>query len=162
MTTNPFWLSRPLLNVIDVYRWGEGAGINKMMPPDELHMTIATVREAVSWDSIELHQDELVIPAGPKPVQIFAYTIKALTFSDSRVAARHAEILARYPEMDHPVLRPHVSLYKGGRMPKTNYEGELVLGAERIEEFDVTSNLGIKHIKISDYLADEQNPVKQN
>ncbi len=32
--------------------------------------------------------------------------------------------------MDHPLLRPHVSLYKGGRMPDPSipYEGELVFG----------------------------------
>lgn len=152
MTEAPVWLYRPLRNVDDVYRFGVDAGIKKMMPPEALHMTIATVRTPVSWDGIELLTDELVIPAGHKTVQIFAYTIKALTFGHPQVKARHEEILALFPQMDHPLLRPHVSLYKGGRMPKIGYEGELVFGPERMEEFDAGNAKGIKHLVIADYL----------
>lgn len=154
MTHAPLWLSRPLLNVADIYQWGEAAGIKKMMPPEQLHMTVATVREPVSWESLEIRDDELIIPAGHKIVQIFGYTIKALTFGDPRVKQRHEEILARYPQMDYPLLRPHISLFKGGRMPRVEYEGKLVLGPEKLEKFDAAyaNAKGVKHIKIADYL----------
>ena len=153
MTEDTVWLSRPLRNIEDVYRWGGEAGIKKMMPPEQLHITLATVRTPVSWEGLDLFDDELIIPAGHKTVQIFAYTIKALTFSDPRIKTRHEQLLARFPQMDHPLLRPHVSLYKGGRMPKVGYEGELVFGPERLERFDATNTKGIKHIVIADYLA---------
>ena len=153
MTTEPLWISRPLLNWRDVYRWGLEAGIRKMMPPEQLHLTLATVRTPVSWDGLDLETMDLVVPAGHKPVQIFAWTIKALTFGHPAVTARHELLLGRFPDMDHPALRPHVSLYKGGRMPSIGYEGALVFGPERAAVFDAANAQGIKHVKVADLLA---------
>lgn len=149
----PLWIHRKLLNLKAVYGFGVEAGVPKMMPPEALHMTLATVRVPVEWGDLKLRQDTLVIPAGHKTVQIFAYTIKALTFGHPEIKARHEELLKMFPMMDHPLLRPHVSLYKGGRMPKIGYEGELVFGPEIAEAFDAGNAHGIKHIKTRDALA---------
>jgi hypothetical protein len=149
---SPVWIHRPLLNVTNVYRWGVLAGVQKMMPADSLHLTLATVRDPVRWKGLPLLDDELVVPAGAKPVRIFAYTIKALTFGHPEIGRRHDELLALFPSMDHPVLRPHVSLYKGGRMPRLEYDGELVFGPERAEEFDARNAMGVKHVRISDHV----------
>lgn len=153
-TEEPVWVYRPLESVRNVYEWGVTAGIPKMMPPSSLHMTLATVRVPVRWGDLKLRDDTLVIPAGFKTVQIFAYTIKALTFGHPAIKERHEELLAMFPEMDHPLLRPHVSLYKGGRMPKIGYEGELVFGPERVMAFDASNAMGIKHVKLVDALCD--------
>lgn len=152
-THAPLWIHRRLLNWRDVYRWAPDAGIRKMMPPEQLHMTLATVRAEVEWGDLRLRDDELVIPAGPKAVQIFAYTIKALTFGHPAISERHQELLSLFPQMDHPILRPHVSLYKGGRMPRAPYEGELVFGPEIAGIFDASNSQGIKHVKVEDLLA---------
>lgn len=149
---DPLWISRLLLNTCGVYEWGYRAGVRKMMPPDSIHMTLATVRTPVIWGDLELQNDELVIPAGLKTVQIFAFTIKALTFGDPRVKARHEWLVERFPEIDHRILRPHVSLYKGGTMPRLPYEGELVFGPERAMVFDAENAAGIKHIKLADHI----------
>jgi len=59
--------------------------------------------------------------------------------------------------MDHAdVMRPHVSLYKGGRMPKTEFQGEIVLGPEIAEEFVAGNALGIKHVRTDDDLPSLQ------
>jgi hypothetical protein len=146
-----FWLSRPVLNWDDIYKWAGTAKVQKLMPPSELHMTLATVRKPVDWKDLEIHKDTIEIPAGFKKVEIFAFTIKALIFKNDRISARHQQLLSLYPEMDHTHFRPHVSLYKGGRMPKADYEGPLVLGPERIEEFDPDFQ-GVKHMKVSDFV----------
>ncbi len=154
MTKQPLWIHRRLLNWQNVYQFGIEAGVKKMMPPEQLHMTLATVREPVEWGDLKLRQDKLIIPTGHKAVQIFAYTIKALTFGHPDIKSRHEELLEMFPMMDHPLLRPHVSLYKGGRMPKIGYEGELVFGPEQADVFDAANTAGIKHVKIADMLAD--------
>jgi len=153
MTKAPLWIARPLVSLRPVLEWCAEAGIRKIIPPEHLHLTLATVREPVEWGDLRLQDDRLVIPAGFKTCQIFAYTIKALTFGHPAVKARHEELLGMFPQMDHPLLRPHVSLYKGGRMPRTGYEGELVFGPERAEEFDASRAMGIKHVKVEDALA---------
>jgi hypothetical protein len=145
-------LTRPLANVVDVYAWLDSIGVKKAIPPEHLHMTVATVRTPVDWSGLVVRDDVLTIPAGLKSIQIFAYTIKAMTFGHPQVKARHEEVLAMFPDMDHPILRPHVSLYKGGRMPHACYEGPLVFGPERAEEFNLDRAHGLKHVRIRDVL----------
>ncbi len=150
---DPLWLHRPLLNWRDIYAWGLEQGVRKMMPPEQLHVTLATVRQPVEWadDDLELQTDELTVPAGHKPVQIFGYTVKALAFSDLRIERRHEILLARFPQMDHSMLRPHVTLFRGGKMPKRAYHGELVFGPEIVEVFNEANARNIKHVRIDGY-----------
>lgn len=151
MKARPLWISRPLINWRSLIPWAEEAGIRKIMPPEHLHMTIATVREPVRWDELALHDDEIVIPDGPKRTEIFAFTIKAIAFSHPAILERHAELARIFPTMDHVSrIRPHVSLYKGGRMPIVPYSGELVFGPERAMEFDEANVKGIKHVRVQD------------
>jgi hypothetical protein len=145
------WLHRPLLNWRDIYAWGMESGIRKMMPPDQLHVTLATVREPCEWDDLVLQDDDLVVPAGHKPVQIFGFTAKGLAFADFRINERHGELVRLYPAIDHPRLRPHVTLFRGGKMPKSAYLGELVFGPEVATEFSEEKAKGIKHVRLSDY-----------
>ena len=154
-------LTRSLLSIRPVFEYLEAVGVKKAIPPEHLHMTLATVRTPVDWSGLRTRDDILVVPAGLKTIQIFAYTIKGLTFGHPEVKARHEELLAMYPGMDHPILRPHVSLYKGGRMPHAPYEGELVFGAERAEEFDLGRAHGLKHVKVSDFLASNDRMVDE-
>lgn len=148
---DPLWLHRPLLNWRDVYAWGLDEGVRKMTPPEQLHVTLTTVRQPVEWTDLELETDGLIIPVGPKPVQIFGYTVKAVAFADLRIERRHEELLARFPQMDHPLLRPHVTLFRGGKMPKGSYHGELVFGPEIAEVFDEAGARNIKHVRIDSY-----------
>jgi hypothetical protein len=121
-----------------------------MVPPAQLHVTLATVRQPVQWDDLELHSDTLVVPAGPKVVQIFGYTLKGLAFEHSGLVSRHAELLQRFPLMDHPRIRPHVTLFRGGKMPSTSFDGELVFGPEVASEFNEGTARNIKHVKLGD------------
>jgi hypothetical protein len=147
---SPLWLHRPLVNWHDIFAWGIEAGIKKMVPSHQLHVTLATVREPVQWDDLKLQPNELVVPAGPKVVQIFGYTMKALAFEHEGLVARHAELLERFPQMDHSRIRPHVTLFRGGRMPSLPYLGELVFGPEEASVFDEGSARNIKHVKLAD------------
>lgn len=150
----PIWIHSPLLNWRQVYGWLIEAGVKKAIPPEHLHYTQATVRVPVRWDDLRLRTTELVIPAGLKTVQIFAYTIKAMTFGHDEVRERHSYLAGIFPQMDHAVLRPHVSLYKGGRMPRGEvYTGPLVFGPEQADVFDAANAMGIKHVVVADRLA---------
>ena len=148
------WLHRPLINTMDIYRWAEATGIKKLMPPDELHLTLATCRTPVDWDNLELQSDTITIPAGDKRVQIFGFTAKAIAFGHQGIKERHSELAALFPTMDHAdMLRPHVTLMRGGKMPREAYTGELVFGPEVAQEFNETAIKEIKHLVVKDYLA---------
>lgn len=143
------WLYRPLLNWQDVFEWGYETGIKKMMPPEELHLTIATCRTPVDWTNLVLKTDTLEVEAGYKPVQIFGFIAKAIAFGHPAVKERHKEVSALYPTMDHAsLLRPHVTIMRGGKMPRTGYEGRLVFGPEQAQEFNETAIKEIKHVLV--------------
>jgi len=152
----PVWISRKLINTDDIYRWASGIGIKKMLPPEHLHLTLATVREPVDWSLVTLREDDLHLGPAKRPVQIFAWTIKALCVPDPLLDARHADLFAVYPQMDHPAFRPHISLFKGGRMPTATYDGPIALGPERIMEFNADNARGIKHMKVLDLLNEKK------
>jgi hypothetical protein len=146
-------LTRPLIRQDELLRWLADQGVRKIIPTGQLHLTLATVREEVDWAGLETRDDELVVPAGQKTIQIFAYTIKAITFGHPAIRERHEKLKLLFPTMDHPVLRPHVSLFKGGRMPADPFPGELVFGPERAEPFDLSRAHGIPHVRIEDAIA---------
>ena len=43
----PLWISRKLENWKDVCLWARDAGVKKIIPPEQLHLTLATVRDQV-------------------------------------------------------------------------------------------------------------------
>ncbi len=147
---SPFWLHRPLLNTTDIYHWAVEAGVKKMMSPDQLHITLCTVRHPCRWEGLELRDDTIEIDAGHKLVQIFGFTAKGIAFGSSALKERRTELVDIFPRMDHPKLfRPHVTLYRGGKMPHAPYEGKLVFGPEVAGEFRESAIKEIKHHKIN-------------
>ena len=151
------WLYRPLLNWLDIYQWGADQGLKKLIPPDELHMTLATCRTPVDWRLLELDPEGLTISAGYKLVQIFGFMAKGIAFGNDRVSGRHRALSLIYPSMDHPdILRPHVTIMRGGKMPKGSYDGELVFGPEIAQEFNDEAARNVKHAKIADVLESQK------
>ncbi len=149
------WLHRPLVNTDDVFRWADSMGLKKLMPANELHLTLATCRTPVDWSLLELKTDTLVIPEGYKVVQIFGFIAKAIAFGHPAIKERHEELAALYPTMDHAaMLRPHVTLMRGGKMPRGGYEGQLVFGPEVVQEFNETAVKEIKHVLVKDVIAE--------
>jgi hypothetical protein len=152
-TMKTLWLHRPLLNWREVYDWAKETGIKKLMPPEELHLTLATCREPVDWSNLTLMTDTIEVEAGHKVVQIFGFVAKAIAFGHPAVKERHAELAKLFPTMDHPdIMRPHVTLMRGGKMPKEPYLGKLVFGPEVAQEFNETEIREIKHVKVKEYL----------
>lgn len=143
------WLHRPLINWQDIYTWAIQTGVKKLMPPEQLHLTLATCRQPVDWTGLELRQDTLEVEAGHKVVQIFGFMAKAIAFGHPAIKERHTELASLYPTMDHSaMLRPHVTLMRGGKMPKQPYMGPLVFGPEVAQEFNETAIREIKHVLV--------------
>jgi hypothetical protein len=140
------WLHRPLINWQEVFQWAIESGIKKLMPAEQLHLTLATCRTPVDWSQLNLRTDTLTIEPGHKNVQIFGFTAKAIAFGHESIKERHRELADLFPTMDHSaMLRPHVTLMRGGKMPKVPYHGSLVFGPEVAVEFNETAAKNVKH-----------------
>lgn len=155
------WLHRQLINWEDIYRWASDSGIKKLLPPEQLHMTHMTCRHPVDWSPLVLRTNQLEVPAGHKTVQIFGYIAKAIAFGHPEIKERHEELAGLFPTMDHAnLLRPHVTLMRGGKMSKEPYLGRLVFGPEVAQEFNEQAVREIKHSLVKDVLSlvDNQEP----
>jgi len=131
-----------------------------MMPPEQLHLTLATCRTPVDTSGLVLQTNTLTIEPGYKVVQIFGFMAKAIAFGHPAIKERHEELAAMFPTMDHAsLLRPHVTLMRGGKMPKSAYEGSLVFGPEVLAEFNETAVREIKHVLVKDVLASYQDEL---
>lgn len=149
---SPFWIFRPLLNPDDVYAWLVIQKVKKAVPADQLHLTLATVREPTEWSNIELEADPIEIAHGEMPVQIFGWSMKAIAFQNEQIANRIKALSQQFPRMDHPrAVRPHLSTHKGGILPKEPYTGRLLFGPEQIREFNEKSAREIPHMKLKDH-----------
>lgn len=150
----PVWLSRPLLDPLPMFRWAEAAGVRKMLAPDHLHCTLATVRDPVDWKDLPLETEVIEIPAGQASLEIFGWTTKAFAFRHPDLDRRHGELARLFPSIDHPTLRAHMSLFKGGRMANLPFPGALRLGAERAVVFNDADAKGIKHVNVRNWLEE--------
>ena len=149
---NSLWLYRPLLNWQDIYAWAHSVGVKKIMPRETLHTTILTVHTPCELDDLDLLDNEIHVPAGLKTIQLFGWTVKALTFGHPEIKERHDELSILFPKNEHPILRPHVSLFRGGKMISECYEGALIFGPEIAKEFNGMKGRRIKHVEVSDFI----------
>jgi len=148
---SPFWIYRPLLNPEDVYAWLVTQKVKKAVPADQLHLTLATVREPTEWQHIKLEAGTIEIPYGEMPIQIFGWSMKAIAFQNEQISNRIKALARQFPRMDHArAVRPHLSTHKGGILPKEPYVGRLVFGPEEIRQFNEKSARDIPHIKLKD------------
>lgn len=147
------WLYRPLLNTRDIFECSAEQNIKKMLPPEQLHLTLATVRKPVDVSGLVTLDDIIFVPEGHKQVQIFGYTAKAIAFGHPDIKARHEELAIQFPQMDHAkMLRPHVTIMRGGKMPRGVYEGPLHFGPEILSEFNEELARNIPHMKVADFV----------
>lgn len=148
----PLWLYRPVLNTDDLIQWVYDNGAKKIIIPEQLHATIAVVRDPCAWPD-DLQTDTLNYQCGGH-MEIFGFTVKALAFDAAELRVRHRDMVERYPTMDHSGhFRPHVSLFRGGKMFKNPYEGSIILGPEQAKEYSEEKGRNIEHIKVATLMS---------
>ncbi len=131
------FVQRRLLNADEVFHWADAEGLKTIFGPELLHVTLATVRTPVMWP--ELQANELRVNGGGRSMARFG-SANVLVFDCPEIAARHSELAALYPEMDHGGnSQPHVSLSRTGKPFSFEdivpYSGQLIFGPEEAQRF---------------------------
>ena len=139
------FLSRPVLNVDDILGWTIREGLPFSFDPELYHITLTAVRDPVDWTLCKpLHQRDMVISGGERRLDRLG-SMTALIINDPLIKARIAELDWHYPTGDHRGERePHISIFKSLFIDVNPacrpYEGDIVLGPERIEPFIENNN----------------------
>jgi hypothetical protein len=151
----PLWLHRRLLNWQDVYRYGIESGMEEMVSPNQLHVTLATARAAVDWTLLgDLDSSEIEIAAGEKPLLDLGLKneVCCLSFESDLLTARNREI-AKVMSIDYPdAYHPHVTLKRDHPvLPRFPYMGKLIFGPEIAQPFIGRPNIPQQPINRNQY-----------
>ncbi|UIJ46935.1 DUF935 family protein [Sphingomonas cannabina] len=138
------YVYRRLLNTADVVEWARGQGFASMVPPTDLHVTVAYSRRPVNW--FEMAQEygaepKLEIPAGgPRVVDRLGERAIVLHFASNNLCWRNREMRDKGASWDYLEYYPHITLtYAGDDLDLAAiepYRGELVFGPEIFEPLD--------------------------
>lgn len=153
----PLYVRRQVMNPVDIIDWAKGQGLDTVLLPDDLHVTVAFSRQPVDWMTIDpawsYHDDatgELVVPAGgPRVVEELGDKgAIVLFFNSNELQWRHKAIRECGASWDWPSYQPHITLTYEQLMLDLGdiepYHGPIILGPEIFEELDEDWSAGIE------------------
>lgn len=164
------YVSRPVINALDIIAWAKGQGFVTTLLPGDLHVTLAFSRAPVDWSLFTPEKDELLIPAArPRDGARFVTRMGdgdcvALRFYSPALQARWRQFCNLGASWDWPEFNPHVTISwnapEGIEAVASPYLGPILLGPEKFAEIkedwqdtivekvgpmdDFTKNLGDK------------------
>lgn len=133
------YLQRKLLNADQLVEWAKAKGCEKVLDPDEMHVTIAYSKDPVEWpdalltDSLTAYGDERTVTGlGPNGDAV------VLKFKHPQLTSRWDDMRVQGASWDFESYMPHITIsYSGADQHLLNeepYEGPLVLGPEIASE----------------------------
>lgn len=135
------YVCRPVTNAREILAWARRQGIPNLLPPDDLHVTIAYSRAPVDWFKAYSDCPEIEIPeGGARLVERLGESAVVLLFASDRLQWRWQHFRDIGASWDHDGYQPHVTLtYDGSDLDLADiapFEGKIVLGAERFREIE--------------------------
>lgn len=111
--TEPLYIKRNVLNGQDLIDWGRSEGLTSMLAPEELHVTVAFIRDSVAHDSIELRTDELPLvhtTHNYRELVRFGSSM-SIKFWSPEIKFRNIEVFNHFGlELPKLPMRPHIAL----------------------------------------------------
>jgi len=155
------YVYRNVLNAQDIISWAKSQGFDKVVPPEEMHVTIAYSKTPVDWIKMGSNQNTYpgspfrvdgtltIMPGGPRVVEPLGPDAIVLMFASPDLAYRNEDIRNKGASWDWPGFQPHITLTYNG-VPKgldldevEPYQGVIELGPETFEEITPNATDGI-------------------
>lgn len=147
------YVSRKVKNTQDIVEWAKQQGMESMLAPEELHVTICYSKEPMEWDDVKRVKGDLTVPApddvkGEKPIrkiEMFGkdHDILVLRIDDPELQKRNQEFRDAGASSDFPDYKPHITityraadLEEGAHEKIEPYKGEIVFGPEVFKEIE--------------------------
>lgn len=141
-THRTLYVNRPVKNADEIIAWFKAQGMQTLLPPEEMHVTIAYSKRRVDWEALgDENTDEIemepslrrsVIPLGDKGAIV-------LQVASPELNTRWKTFIHKGASWDWDGYRPHITLtYKSdvdaGRF--IPFPGRIILGPEKFAEVD--------------------------
>ena len=151
-TERTLYVHRPVVNAEEIRDWFKSQGMARMLPAEDMHITIAYSKRRVDWEAIgDEAQEKLemepslrrsVVPLGDKGAVV-------MKVSSPQLEARWQSFINKGASWDWPGYQPHITLtydaVDAGRF--VPFPGWITLGPEKFAEVDTSWTPTLKAIR---------------
>lgn len=134
------YVCRLVKNAQEIGDWFRMQGMETLLPPGDMHVTIAYSRAQVNWDALHSQTDNLAVPPdfhrSVEPLGDKGAVV--LKFQNPVLQSRWSEFKKAGASWDYPSYQPHVTLtyQTDPAMPFVPFPGEIVFGPEQFTELN--------------------------
>ena len=133
------YVNRPLLNAGNLAAWARECGIKKLLPPGDMHVTVAFSKTPLAWADAGTGVSKVVAKGGARSVERLGNEgAVVLRFECPQLERDWRRILDAGASWDHPGYKPHVTFTMGDLdvdLDKLEpYDGPLEFGPEEWDE----------------------------
>lgn len=166
----PLYVYRQVKNAEEIMAWAVGQGFASLVPPGDLHVTIAYSKTPVNWFAMAsdfVLGDRLVIdPGGPRVVdRLGEKGAIVMHFWSEQLSWRNRQMRDAGASWDFPQYLPHITLtYQGGDIDLAKvqpYTGRIVLGPEIFEPIEEDWHGGVTEVSLAEPPARPSDVVDQ-
>jgi hypothetical protein len=139
-TRRTLYVSRLVKNAEEIGDWFRAQGMETVVAPGDMHVTVAYSKAEVDWTGLESQNAEVVVPADiRRSVTPLGSAGAVLKFQSPALESRWGEFLKAGASWDYPSYQPHVTLTYGKPVDAqfTPFVGDIILGPERFSEVTV-------------------------
>jgi phage-related protein (TIGR01555 family) len=146
-TPRTLYVSRKVLNAAEIIGHFKSQGIESTVPPESVHVTVASSRTAIDWMKIanewtsEANGGLVIKPGGPRLVEVLGDRgAIVLLFAANELVWRHQDILRAGASWEFEEYQPHITIVYDAQ-PDVDlsqvepWKGEIRLGPEDFQEF---------------------------
>ncbi len=149
------YLYRKVINAKQIMQWARGQGIEKMLAPDDLHVTVAFSKVPIDWTEIgeDWSGDQQgrihLKPGSTRAFEELGDGAQVLTFTSSDLKYRNRSIIDAGASWDFDSYHPHITITYGNVPNDVEmYQGPIVLGPEIFEEIITGAQHEIEEIEL--------------
>lgn len=134
----PLYVQRKVTNANDLIAHFKSNGMDKMVQPGDMHVTVVHSAKPVDWDLPGLSASSITAEGGDRRVKPLGDKgALVLHFDSPELEARHDAYKTLGAKWDFPSYQPHISLtYQGQDVEHGTiqpYDGPIVLGPEELQ-----------------------------
>lgn len=136
----PVYVYRPLLNASVLARYAEAVGLQNVVLPVDMHVTVAYSKDPVDWNSDAFRRDSssVLVVGGERRISRFGDSV-VLEFVSREISQRWAAMIMAGASWDYPDYRPHVTIAMDTTSSIVGIAPPVIdlrFGPERREELD--------------------------
>lgn len=135
------YAARPVLNAADIIEHFKAQGLESVIYPEEMHVTVAFSKNPLVWDQDQFYHDQnIVVPDGPRMVSMFGDAM-VMEIQAPALVQEWSEFIWHGATYSFPAYRPHITLnYTASEAAAEDIEpfrGPITLGPLVMQEIDV-------------------------